>query len=434
MRMVRSLEVLLRSALRLERRFPAILAGLVVSTQVLAGDLVTSDGHQWSAKDRPGGAPGCYEAVDFFYLPVGMQHGFVQAALDRLALAALKRNDAKAGCVTTPFLETPYGVARLDAHAGLDLRVSKETIGGDPVYAITDGTVVHMRLCLRGVIDTVLCPSPDGAEHSVLILETARATHKVLYLHMRSFAPLTTGSAVKKGDLLGRAGNVGAVVSRVSDDFSTNAHLHLEFWNRENMQFCNGRVAAVDGGLCKGGRCSGDDLRFLVQHPTMAMMEIEAMEASTPNVLTNGTRLDLKGFGPLRVGMTMRQAEAAIHGPLTPILAEETCTHSTPVHGPKGLHMMFVDGRIARFELRGCQLKTLSGVELGTSEARAQEAYNHALEVTGHQYVDTWHYMTLVPRQQSDRQFRLVLETDGKAVVAIRAGKLPEVQYVEGCL
>ena len=35
--------------------------------------------------------------------------------------------------------------------------------------------------------------------------------------------------------------------------------------------------------------------------------------------------------------------------------------------------------------------------------------------------------------QLSDRNYRIVFETDGKRVLRFRAGKLPEVEYIEGC-
>ena len=42
-------------------------------------------------------------------------------------------------------------------------------------------------------------------------------------------------------------------------------------------------------------------------------------------------------------------------------------------------------------------------------------------------------YLTYVPKDKSDRNYRVVFETDGKRVLGFRAGKLPEVEFVEGC-
>lgn len=38
-----------------------------------------------------------------------------------------------------------------------------------------------------------------------------------------------------------------------------------------------------------------------------------------------------------------------------------------------------------------------------------------------------------VREASADRNFRIVFETDGRHVTSIRAGRLPEVGYTEGC-
>jgi hypothetical protein len=38
-----------------------------------------------------------------------------------------------------------------------------------------------------------------------------------------------------------------------------------------------------------------------------------------------------------------------------------------------------------------------------------------------------------MPKDATDRNFRIVFETDGKKVTRWRAGLLPQVEFVEGC-
>lgn len=38
-----------------------------------------------------------------------------------------------------------------------------------------------------------------------------------------------------------------------------------------------------------------------------------------------------------------------------------------------------------------------------------------------------------IPRDEEDSNYRVIFETDGQKVVRYRAGKLPEVGYIEGC-
>lgn len=42
-------------------------------------------------------------------------------------------------------------------------------------------------------------------------------------------------------------------------------------------------------------------------------------------------------------------------------------------------------------------------------------------------------YLTLVPTGADDADFQLIFETDGSKVTRFRAGKAPEVAFVEGC-
>jgi hypothetical protein len=49
-------------------------------------------------------------------------------------------------------------------------------------------------------------------------------------------------------------------------------------------------------------------------------------------------------------------------------------------------------------------------------------------------YLDPgWHDITVTPVNQDEQNYRIVFETDGNLITSIRIGKLPEVQWVEGC-
>ena len=55
-------------------------------------------------------------------------------------------------------------------------------------------------------------------------------------------------------------------------------------------------------------------------------------------------------------------------------------------------------------------------------------------EVAAHKYVAGGHYLTFVPDDPADADLRLIFETDASSkVTQFRAGRLPEVAYVEGC-
>jgi hypothetical protein len=92
---------------------------------------------------------------------------------------------------------------------------------------------------------------------------------------------------------------------------------------------------------------------------------------------------------------------------------------------------MVESGRIVRVETRDKAFRTVSGAHVGDTEARVRALYGKRLEVTRHKYDENGRYFIV---RSADRRRALVLETDGKIVVFIRAGLLPAAEYVEGCL
>ena len=86
--------------------------------------------------------------------------------------------------------------------------------------------------------------------------------------------------------------------------------------------------------------------------------------------------------------------------------------------------------RIVRVDVDQPGIATETGVEVGDGEADALARYPQA-EIQPHKYGDAGDHYLVVP--SADGASALILETwDGK-VSYIRAGKLPEAGYVEGC-
>jgi hypothetical protein len=160
---------------------------------------------------------------------------------------------------------------------------------------------------------------------------------------------------------------------------------------------------------------------------------IVIMPASAQSQLTATSKVAIDGIGPIRVGMTIQEAEASAR---TRLLSQggslENCWYVKPLRGPRDISFMVIDGQIARVDIYGNSLiTTVSGARIGDSEDRIKSLY--AVRVTPHEYVRGGHYLTFVPKDTPDQQYRMVFETDGKRVKLIRAGRLPEVEYVEGC-
>jgi hypothetical protein len=149
--------------------------------------------------------------------------------------------------------------------------------------------------------------------------------------------------------------------------------------------------------------------------------------------LTAASTLDLRGLGPVRIGMTPAEATAAAGIPITAPTESPECTYAKVEGGPAGVDFMLVGGRIVRVDVHnGSPVKTRSGAGIGDTEAQVQATYP-GIEVSAHKYVPAGRYLTLVPTSAADQNYRLIFATDGTQVTAFHSGQLPEVGYIEGC-
>jgi len=160
--------------------------------------------------------------------------------------------------------------------------------------------------------------------------------------------------------------------------------------------------------------------------PTPIPVDTSGSPASRPPDMT----VTEYGIGPIRAGMTVAQANAAIGGGFAaPKGGTSGCTYAVLTKAPRGLWVMLQDGRVARVEVRGGSIATSTGVRIGDSEARVKQLYP-GVAVTPHKYVAGGHYLTVTG---SDPANRIVFETDGSKVTTFRSGRTPEVENVEGC-
>ena len=72
---------------------------------------------------------------------------------------------------------------------------------------------------------------------------------------------------------------------------------------------------------------------------------------------------------------------------------------------------------------------TPEGIHIGSSEAAAKAAYGKRLISEPHKYDLKGHYLNVISPQGNG----YVFETNGSIVTRIRVGKLPALNYVEGC-
>jgi hypothetical protein len=144
--------------------------------------------------------------------------------------------------------------------------------------------------------------------------------------------------------------------------------------------------------------------------------------------------VSIDGYRSVRMGMTAEEASAAYGESLAPAGPIETgaaCFEIFPGGARGELSFMLVDGRVARVDVTGPGPRTSTGVGVGSTEAEVQAAYPGGVAVSPHKYTGPeGHYLTIEPRSGA----ALIFETDGGRVTRYRAGNLPPVAYVEGCL
>jgi hypothetical protein len=137
------------------------------------------------------------------------------------------------------------------------------------------------------------------------------------------------------------------------------------------------------------------------------------------------------GWGPIRAGTSVADARAALGGQL-PEPANRECDHVRPTGDPQGVLIMTVRGQVARVEVSDTTVATAAGARVGDTEARINALYPGRVQTRPHKYVDG-HYLVVRRGTDADSVYRLVFETDGQRVTRYRGGRLPEVEWVEGC-
>jgi len=165
---------------------------------------------------------------------------------------------------------------------------------------------------------------------------------------------------------------------------------------------------------------------------TLAVSSVTIGTVLAQAKLTSQSKVSINGIGPIQVGMTVSQAAQA--GSIRLVKSpgqNNSCYYVNPQGEPQEVGFMVTDGTISRVDVRkNSRITTLSGAKIGDTEARIKSLYPGQIQVTPHKYTNG-HYLTFIPKDGSN--YRVVFETDGKRVTEFRSGKLPEVEYVEGC-
>ena len=174
---------------------------------------------------------------------------------------------------------------------------------------------------------------------------------------------------------------------------------------------------------------------------TAVIFLIWVTSVSAQAKLTEQSKLAINGIGPIRVGMTVDEASKSAGIRLITIgrggRDEYQCSYVQPKGEPKGISFMVTKGRIARVDITSKRITTISGARIGDNENRILSLYPGQIQATPHPYVsrspENGKYLTFVPKDAADKNYRIIFETSKNRVDRFRSGKLPEVEYKESC-
>ena len=143
-------------------------------------------------------------------------------------------------------------------------------------------------------------------------------------------------------------------------------------------------------------------------------------------------KVNMRGLGPIQAGMTLDEANAASGNRLIIPATLEECDFVRLGKGPDDPLFMVEQRKIARVDVvRSSIITTEAGAKIGDTEDRIKALYP-GVATQPHKYTDG-HYLVVTPSATADQPYRLIFETDGQKVLRYRSGRMPFVEYVEGC-
>jgi hypothetical protein len=183
--------------------------------------------------------------------------------------------------------------------------------------------------------------------------------------------------------------------------------------------------------------CSRPEPAPPAEQPPAETPSVAAVAPSTPTPPVSREpsewRVSEEGIGPLQAGMPLAKVVAALDTTLTfPEGRENECV-MTPLPGAaSGTALMFVHDTLVRVDVfRSASTATVEGARIGDTRARIEALYPGRVRAGPHKYTNGQY---LVVPAAVDTTYQFVFETDeaGK-VTRYRAGRLPEVGWVEAC-
>lgn len=168
-------------------------------------------------------------------------------------------------------------------------------------------------------------------------------------------------------------------------------------------------------------------------------------EPAAPSTPVDANAVTARGWGPLRIGMSRAEVEAALGSDANPDAVggpdPASCDMFHPARAPDGLMVMVENGVLTSLWLsRDATLKTDRGFGVGDQAAAIKTAYGAAATASPHKYSEPpAEYITAwasgggadYVENPAARGISYHIGNDGR-VQHVAAGG-PSIQYVEGC-
>ena len=144
-----------------------------------------------------------------------------------------------------------------------------------------------------------------------------------------------------------------------------------------------------------------------------------------------GEIIDPIGLFPVRIGMTLAQAEHALGKKLQFDRkdSDSASCFMAPRPGDNKTWYMLEGYRVTRIDTENSAIATPDGARVGDTEARLKKLYNKRAAFSVHPYLEQYgHYVTI---KYPGR--KLIFETESGKVTSWRIGFPTAAEYIEGC-
>lgn len=208
-------------------------------------------------------------------------------------------------------------------------------------------------------------------------------------------------------------------------------------------------AALIAGGLLLSACSSGGDDADGATDTTIAPIAVDATTSSTlasipvtsstvaesfsgDSLITSDSDITTSGLGVIRVEMNVNQAEKAGNDRLiTQPGATDQCFIVVLERSPGDIEMLVHNGLVVSVIVNDNSVTTRSGAQVGNTETEITDLFGERIVATD---TLTGQNLAFVPQDPGFENVRVIFITDGEVVTQIRAGRLPEVEWENGCL